>query len=97
MMIPSFRHGPIRQAALAPPAIESPSLETVRPVKAIIAGDVPAGAFNADHWSGARRSNRKDSSCVVTQRQRFFHLIGRHSEGGVSNNSNRRQPHTSLV
>jgi D-3-phosphoglycerate dehydrogenase len=35
---------------LTPPAIESQSLETVRQVKAIIAGDVPAGAVNADHW-----------------------------------------------
>jgi D-3-phosphoglycerate dehydrogenase len=35
---------------LTPPAIESQSLETVRQVKAIIAGDVPSGAVNADHW-----------------------------------------------
>jgi D-3-phosphoglycerate dehydrogenase / 2-oxoglutarate reductase len=35
---------------LTPPAIESQSLETVRQVKAIIAGNVPAGAVNADHW-----------------------------------------------
>jgi D-3-phosphoglycerate dehydrogenase / 2-oxoglutarate reductase len=35
---------------LTPPAIESQSLETVRQVKAIIAGDVPPGAVNADHW-----------------------------------------------
>ena len=35
---------------LTPPAIESQSLETVRQVKAIIAGDVPVGAVNADHW-----------------------------------------------
>jgi D-3-phosphoglycerate dehydrogenase / 2-oxoglutarate reductase len=35
---------------LTPPAIESQSLETVRQVKAIIAGDVPAGAVNADYW-----------------------------------------------
>jgi hypothetical protein len=27
-----------------------PDAETVRQVKAIIAGDVPAGAVNADHW-----------------------------------------------
>ena len=44
---------------LTPPATESQSLETVRQVKAIIAGDVPAGAVNADHWkrqaSGPRR------------------------------------------
>jgi D-3-phosphoglycerate dehydrogenase len=35
---------------LTPPAIESQSLETVRQVKAIICGDVPAGAVNPDHW-----------------------------------------------
>jgi D-3-phosphoglycerate dehydrogenase len=35
---------------LTPPAIESQSLETVRQVKAIIAGDVPLGAVNADRW-----------------------------------------------
>jgi D-3-phosphoglycerate dehydrogenase len=35
---------------LTPRAIESQSLETVRQVKAIIAGDVPPGAVNADHW-----------------------------------------------
>jgi D-3-phosphoglycerate dehydrogenase / 2-oxoglutarate reductase len=35
---------------LTPPAIESQSLETVRQVKAIIAGDVPPGAVNAEHW-----------------------------------------------
>ena len=35
---------------LTPPAIESQSLETVRQVKAIIAGDVPVGAVNGDHW-----------------------------------------------
>ena len=35
---------------LTPPAIESQSLETVRQVKAIIAGDVPVGGVNADHW-----------------------------------------------
>jgi D-3-phosphoglycerate dehydrogenase len=35
---------------LTPPAIESQSLETVRQVEAIIAGEVPAGAVNADHW-----------------------------------------------
>jgi len=29
---------------------KSKSLETVRQVKAIIAGDVLAGAVNADHW-----------------------------------------------
>ena len=35
---------------LTPPAIESQSLETVRQVEAIIAGEVPAGAVNADRW-----------------------------------------------
>ncbi len=39
---------------LTPPAIESQSLETVRQVEAIIAGNVPPGAVNAGHWS--RRS-----------------------------------------
>ncbi|NOJ41972.1 hydroxyacid dehydrogenase [Bradyrhizobium australiense] len=35
---------------LTPPAIESQSLETVRQVEAIIAGEVPVGAVNAEHW-----------------------------------------------
>jgi len=35
---------------LTPPAIESQSLETVRQVGAILAGEVPAGAVNAEHW-----------------------------------------------
>ena len=35
---------------LTPPAIESQSLETVRQVEAIIAGEVPEGAVNAEHW-----------------------------------------------
>lgn len=35
---------------LTPPAIESQSLETVRQVEAIIAGEVPAGAVNTDCW-----------------------------------------------
>jgi D-3-phosphoglycerate dehydrogenase len=39
---------------LTPPAIESQSLETVRQVKAIIAGDVPLGAVNADCWKRRR-------------------------------------------
>jgi D-3-phosphoglycerate dehydrogenase / 2-oxoglutarate reductase len=39
---------------LTPPAIESQSSETVRQVAAIINGEVPAGAVNADHWT--RRS-----------------------------------------
>jgi D-3-phosphoglycerate dehydrogenase len=36
---------------LTPPAIESQSLETVRQVAAIIAGDVPPGAVNAERWT----------------------------------------------
>ena len=36
---------------LTPPAIESQSLETVRQVEQIIAGEVPVGAVNADHWT----------------------------------------------
>jgi D-3-phosphoglycerate dehydrogenase len=36
---------------LTPPAIESQSLETVRQVGAIIKGEVPIGAVNADHWT----------------------------------------------
>ena len=36
---------------LTPPAIESQSLETVRQVEAIIGGEVPAGAVNADRWT----------------------------------------------
>jgi len=36
---------------LTPPAIESQSLETVRQVAAIIAGEVPAGAVNAERWT----------------------------------------------
>jgi D-3-phosphoglycerate dehydrogenase len=35
---------------LTPPAIESQALETVRQVEAIVAGKVPAGAVNAEHW-----------------------------------------------
>ena len=35
---------------LTPPAIKSQSLETVRQVGAIVAGEVPAGAVNAEHW-----------------------------------------------
>jgi D-3-phosphoglycerate dehydrogenase len=35
---------------LTPPAIESQSLETVRQVETIIAGKVPVGAVNAEHW-----------------------------------------------
>jgi D-3-phosphoglycerate dehydrogenase / 2-oxoglutarate reductase len=36
------------------PAIESQSLETVRQVQAIVRGEIPAGAVNAEHWK--RRS-----------------------------------------
>jgi D-3-phosphoglycerate dehydrogenase / 2-oxoglutarate reductase len=36
---------------LTPPAIESQSLETVRQVEKIIAGEVPVGAVNADRWT----------------------------------------------
>ena len=39
---------------LTPPAIESQSLETVRQVQAIVRGEIPAGAVNAEHWK--RRS-----------------------------------------
>ncbi len=35
---------------LTPPAIESQSLETVRQVEAIVAGEVPVGAVNAERW-----------------------------------------------
>jgi D-3-phosphoglycerate dehydrogenase / 2-oxoglutarate reductase len=36
---------------LTPPAIESQSLETVRQVEAIIKGEAPAGAVNANDWT----------------------------------------------
>jgi D-3-phosphoglycerate dehydrogenase len=36
---------------LTPPAIESQSLETVRQVAAILNGEIPAGAVNADRWT----------------------------------------------
>ncbi len=36
---------------LTPPAIESQSLETVRQVGKIIAGEVPVGAVNAERWT----------------------------------------------
>ena len=39
---------------LTPPAIEGQSLETVRQVRAIISGEIPQGAVNAEHWT--RRS-----------------------------------------
>ena len=35
---------------LTPPAIERQAQETARQVEAIVCGDVPAGAVNADHW-----------------------------------------------
>ena len=40
---------------LTPPAIESQSLETVRQVGKIVAGEAPIGAVNANHWT--RRSS----------------------------------------
>ena len=36
---------------LTPPAIESQSRETVRQVAAIVRGEVPIGAVNADTWT----------------------------------------------
>jgi D-3-phosphoglycerate dehydrogenase len=39
---------------LTPPAIESQSLETVRQVEAIVAGEVPVGAVNAGRWTRTR-------------------------------------------
>jgi D-3-phosphoglycerate dehydrogenase len=39
---------------LTPPAIEHQALETVRQAKAIVAGEAPAGAVNAERWT--RRS-----------------------------------------
>ncbi len=39
---------------LTPPAIESQSLETVRQVETIIAGQVPVGAVNAISWTRGR-------------------------------------------
>jgi D-3-phosphoglycerate dehydrogenase / 2-oxoglutarate reductase len=36
---------------LTPPAIEGQSLETVRQVQAIVNGEIPAGAVNADRWT----------------------------------------------
>ena len=39
---------------LTPPAIESQSLETVRQLEKIIAGEVPAGAVNAESWTRRR-------------------------------------------
>ena len=56
---------------LTPPAIESQSLETVRQVKAIIAGDAPPGAVNADYWK-RRPPGRKDSNSEDIQRPRVF-------------------------
>jgi len=39
---------------LTPPAIESQSLETVRQVAKIVAGEVPVGAVNAANWTRRR-------------------------------------------
>jgi D-3-phosphoglycerate dehydrogenase len=36
---------------LTPPAIEAQALETVTQVRAIIAGEAPVGAVNADRWT----------------------------------------------
>ena len=36
---------------LTPPAIENQSLETVRQVEKIIAGEIPVGAVNAERWT----------------------------------------------
>ena len=36
---------------LTPPAIEHQALETVRQVKAIVAGEAPTGAVNAERWT----------------------------------------------
>ena len=42
---------------LTPQAIEHQALETVRQVEAIIKGEIPFGAVNADHWT--RRPTRE--------------------------------------
>ncbi|MET7244031.1 NAD(P)-dependent oxidoreductase [Methylobacterium sp. EM32] len=36
---------------LTPPAIEAQAFDTVAQVRAILAGEMPAGAVNAEHWS----------------------------------------------
>jgi D-3-phosphoglycerate dehydrogenase len=41
-------------AGLTPPAIEYQALETVEQVAAIIRGEAPKGAVNAEHWSRRR-------------------------------------------
>ncbi|KWV61007.1 hydroxyacid dehydrogenase [Bradyrhizobium macuxiense] len=41
---------------LTPQAIEHQSAETVRQVATIIAGDIPAGAVNGEHWTRRSRS-----------------------------------------
>ena len=41
---------------LTPPAIESQSLETVRQVEKIIAGEIPVGAVNAISWTRRPRT-----------------------------------------
>jgi len=43
---------------LTPPAIESQSLETVRQVEVIIAGEAPAGAVNAERWTRSTAAKR---------------------------------------
>jgi D-3-phosphoglycerate dehydrogenase len=45
---------------LTPPAIEGQSLETVRQVQAIIRGEVPTGAVNAERWTRRGRYLRPD-------------------------------------
>ena len=44
---------------LTPPAIEAQSLETVRQVEKIVAGETPAGAVNADRWTRRRKKKKK--------------------------------------
>ena len=36
---------------LTPPAIEAQALDTVEQVRELVAGKIPHGAVNADHWS----------------------------------------------
>jgi D-3-phosphoglycerate dehydrogenase len=43
---------------LTPQAIEYQSLETVRQVAAIIKGEIPAGAVNAEHWTRRPTTDR---------------------------------------
>jgi D-3-phosphoglycerate dehydrogenase / 2-oxoglutarate reductase len=44
---------------LTPQAIEHQALETVRQVEAIINGDAPVGAVNAEHWSRRREKDAR--------------------------------------